>query len=338
MSPVDPTDPNRPTDPTDPNHPADASSSAGLREPSLAEVVDGLDAEILEGRGRDRALSADLRAATALPMGSRAGRGPGAAPVSAAAAGSFDAASELRLIRLAQEGDAAARAALVDAFMPRIAHVAATYRAGQVQRQELLQEGVVGLLRALDRFDPERGVPFWGYATFWVRQAMQQLVAELARPFVLSDRALRGLASLRQAEHEVVTTQGREPTREELASRSGLGGDQVDALLAAERPARSLDQPVDVLGGGVGRFGDLLVDPSAEGDYERVIAATQRQALRALLAGLSARERDVIRARFGLDGPERSRREIGERLGLSGERVRQIEQRALGKLAAELRG
>ena len=101
-------------------------------------------------------------------------------------------ARERELILAAQAGDADARAQLVEAFMPLIASTARVYRDSRsVERTELLQEGVVGLLRALERYEPERGVPFWGYATFWVRQAMQQLIAEVTRPLVLSDRALR---------------------------------------------------------------------------------------------------------------------------------------------------
>jgi RNA polymerase sigma factor (sigma-70 family) len=194
-----------------------------------------------------------------------------------------------------------------------------------------LQEGVVGLLRALERYEPERGVPFWGYAVFWVRQAMQQLVAELTRPLVLSDRALRQLARLKDAHRGAVQETGHEPGRDNLVARSGLTRDQVDGLLLAERPARSTDEPVE---GAVGTFGDLLADPLAEGEYERVLDAIGAQQLLALLSALSDREREVLRLRYGLEGEQQSLRAVGARLGLSAERVRQIEDRALGKLAA----
>src|SRR4051794_10742910 len=149
-------------------------------------------------------------------------------------------AAERELVLAAQAGDAAARARLVEAFTPQIASVARLYRESpSVDRLELLQEGVIGLLRALERYQPDRGVPFWAYAAFWVRQAMQHLVAELTRPVVLSDRGLRQLARLKDAHREAVVQTGREPGREELVARSGLTGDQVDGLLLAERPARS---------------------------------------------------------------------------------------------------
>ena len=244
-------------------------------------------------------------------------------------------ADEERLVRRAQAGDATARAQLVEALLPLISSVARTYRTGRtVQRVELLQEGVVGLLRALERFDPERGVPFWAYAAWWVRQAMQQLVAELTGPTVLSDRALRHLARLKQAHADAVSQTGRRPSRDELVARTGLAGDQVDDLLAAERSPRSLDEPVELDDGALGSFGELLADPMAEDAYERVLEAIAGQQLLALLSGLSDRERAVLSARYGLDGEPQGLRAIGERLGLSAERVRQIEQRAAGKLAA----
>jgi RNA polymerase sigma factor (sigma-70 family) len=250
----------------------------------------------------------------------------------------LDPDAERALVAAARAGDATARARLVEAFMPLIASVARVYReTREVERVELLQEGVVGLLRAIERYDPDRGVPFWGYATFWVRQAMQQLVAELTRPLVLSDRALRHLSHVKEAHRRAVQESGREPATDELATRAGLTVEQVESVLAADRTARSTDEPVEADDGAVGRFGDLLVDPLAHDEYERVLDAIEVQELLSLLAGLSDRERDVLSARYGLDGEEQSLRQVGERLGLSAERVRQLEGRALGKLAAGAR-
>ena len=240
-----------------------------------------------------------------------------------------------QLVERARAGDLAARAALVQSYMPAISAMARTYRTSQIARQELLQEGVVGLLRALERFEPDRGVAFWSYASFWVRQAMQHLVAELTRPLVLSDRALRNLSRLKQLHHEELQRSGREPTRSELAERSGLEPDHIDDLVATEA-GRSLDEPLHGIDGELGTFGDLLVDPLADQDYERVLGSIEIEALHSLLSGLSERERHVLALRYGLDGDELSLRQVGERLGLSGERVRQLEQRALAKLGAAM--
>ena len=299
-----------------------------MREDEDGKAADELRDDIHRGQHLDRVLARDLGRDT-----------PARADVSAGylqeldRRPALDAAIERRLVEAAQAGDATARARLVDACMPLIAAMARTYRSGRIGRLELLQEGVVGLLRALERFDPDRGVPFWGYATWWVRQSMQQLVSELTRPVVLSDRALRHLARLKDAHREGLQESGREPSAGELAERTGLSDDQVHDLLATERSPRSLDEPADGHDGGIGTFGELIADPLAEDAYEDVLGAIEARELHAMLAGLSDREREVLRSRYGLEGQEASLRSIGDRLGLSGERVRQIERRAMGKLA-----
>ncbi|MGN6870127.1 MAG: sigma-70 family RNA polymerase sigma factor [Solirubrobacteraceae bacterium] len=245
------------------------------------------------------------------------------------------AALERRLIEGAQAGDRRAREELVEAFLPLIAGVARVYRGSEtITRLELMQEGVVGLLRALERYDPDLGVPLWGYAAWWVRQAMQQLIAELTRPIVLSDRALRHLSQLKRAHGEYLAEHRREPTGNELAERTGLSPAQVGEMLALERVPHSMEEPVGGAEGEVGAFGELLVDPLAGDAYEQLLDHSEIEQIRALLGSLNDRERMILRARYGLDGPEQSLRDVGERIGLSAERVRQIEQRALGKLRA----
>ena len=240
---------------------------------------------------------------------------------------------ERRLIDAAQAGDRRAREELVEAFLPLIAGVARVYRGSQtITRLELMQEGVVGLLRALERYDPTVGVPFWGYASWWVRQAMQQLIAELTRPLVLSDRALRQLSQLKRAHGDYLAQHGREPSGDELAASTGLSHAQVGEMLALERAPRSMDEPIHGAEGELGAFGELLADPLAVDAYEQLLDHSEIEQIRALLSSLNDRERMILRARYGLDGPEQSLRDVGERIGLSGERVRQIEQRALGKL------
>jgi RNA polymerase sigma factor (sigma-70 family) len=244
-------------------------------------------------------------------------------------------AVERRLVQAAQAGDRRAREELVEAFLPLIAGVARVYRGSEtIARLELMQEGVVGLLRALERYDPTLGVPFWAYAAWWVRQAMQQLIAELTRPMVLSDRALRQLSQLKRAHGEYLAQHGREPSGSELAERTGLNHAQVGEMLALERVPVSMDEPIRGREAGLGAFGELLSDPLATEAYEQLLDHAEIEQIRALMGSLGDRERMILRARYGLDGPEQSLRDVGEQLGLSGERVRQIEQRALGKLRA----
>jgi RNA polymerase sigma factor (sigma-70 family) len=289
----------------------------------------GLAAEVRRGRRLDRELARDVGRPE--PVRSSASN----ASVDALGQGAARD-PDPELVALAQRGDAAAKAKLVEALMPRVVAAARMYGGAHVTRQELVQEGVVGVLRALEGYDPDRGTPFWGYATWWVRQAMQQLVSELTRPVVLSDRALRHLARVRDAQRASVAEHGREASRAELAERTGLDASQVDALVATERTPRSLEAPVVAEEGALGVFGDLLVDPLAEDAYADVLAGIVVDELHTLLAGLSEREREVIRARYDPGGEGASLRDVGARLGLSAERVRQIERRALGKLASAM--
>jgi RNA polymerase sigma factor (sigma-70 family) len=178
-----------------------------------------------------------------------------------------------------------------------------------------------------ERYDPSLGVPFWGYATWWVRHAMQQLIAELTRPIVLSGRALRQLSQLKRAHGEYLHEHGREPSSNELAARTGLSQAQVGEMLALERVPQSMDEPVRGAPGELGTFGELLVDPLAGDAHQQLLDHSEIEQVRALLGSLNDRERMILRARYGLDGPQQSLRDIGERFGLSGERVRQIEQR-----------
>src|SRR5690349_17004382 len=199
------------------------------------EESQGLQSESRAARALDQVLAGDLRHGRLSGATSSAGylRELGERP-------RLPVAVEQRLVGAAQDGDRQAREQLVEAFLPLIAGVARVYRGSKtISRLELMQEGVVGLLRALERYDPRLGVPFWGYAAWWVRQAMQQLVAELTRPMVLSDRALRHLSQLRRAHGEYLTEHGREPSVDELADRSGLAAGQVAELLALERVPQS---------------------------------------------------------------------------------------------------
>jgi RNA polymerase primary sigma factor len=306
-----------------------------MREmPGNARFGEDDDARVAAGASRSRAKDVEIASQLARPA-------PTGATPSARYLREFRArprlstATEHELVARAKRNDEAARAELVEAFLPLVAATARIYRASRsVDRLELIQEGVAGLLRALERYEPERGVPFWVYASWWVRQAMQQLVAELTNPVVPSDRALRQLSRLKDAHRDAVHDLGREPTVAELAGRSGLEREHIDALISVTSPTRSLDEVVTGDQGAVGILGELIADPLADEAFERVLNEITVGETLSLLAGLSERERTVLRKRFGLGRREQSLREIAGELGLSHERVRQIEERALGKLAA----
>jgi len=246
---------------------------------------------------------------------------------------------ERELAEAAQAGDERALARLVDAYLPLVAALSRRYAgAPRVERLELVQEGVSALLQAIHRFDPTRGTSLWAYARPSVQRAMQRLVAELGDAATLSGHALRHLSRLRSAEDELMREHRRMPSHAEILDRSGMDRSAAEQVLAAARPPRSLQEPLTAEDGGViGSLGDLVDDPRAQDNYERVLDRIEAQELVSLLSVLSARERSVLRARHGLDGAAQSRREIAERLGLSESRVGDIERRALAKLRTATR-
>jgi RNA polymerase primary sigma factor len=235
---------------------------------------------------------------------------------------------------LAAKLDRGRREELIDAYRPLIGGVARMYhRPGVLDREELMQQGIVGLLDALERYDPSFGTPFWAYACWWVRQAMQQMVSQLTGPVVLSDRAQRALSRLGAARSAYLQEHRREPTRDELAAVTKLDETHVESLMAARGRPRALDEPIGDADGGF-CLGDMLADPGAEDEFDRIPHRTAADGLGELLARLDERERRVVHGRFGLDGQERTLRELARDLGVSAERVRQIEQHALDTMRA----
>jgi RNA polymerase sigma factor (sigma-70 family) len=238
---------------------------------------------------------------------------------------------ERALVVAAGDGDADACRELVDTFMPAIGSLAVAYSAGAgVERQELLQQGVVGLLLAARRYDPSRSTPFWAYGSFWVRKAMQELVADLTRPTALSDRAVRAVARMRSVRRDYVQSHGADPTIAQLSTATGFTETHLESLQTTERVPHALEEALE--GEASGTFGDTIADPSAEQAYDSVLDRIEVDEVRDLLDRLDARERVVVRAHFGFGQPAQTLDQIGVTLGLTAERARQIEARALTKM------
>jgi RNA polymerase primary sigma factor len=290
----------------------------------------------------DRAFGGDLAASQA--AGDRLRRARGLAPRAAVASAAIEErlrapdASDDELSRLAaaaRGGDAGARGRLVESALPWIARVARRYAGPDVDAADLVQEGVVGVLRAIARYDPDRGVPFRAYAGWWVRQAMQQAVAEQSRSVRLPAHVLWDLHDVKTARERLAAGAAGEPTTMALRAALGWSETRLGDVLRAERPAVSLDAPAAGDERSVTSLGELLEQPVSGEEYEDVVNRATAPAVRALLATLTARERQVIAWRYGLEGEdELSLRGVARRLGISAEGARQLEARALAKLRA----
>ena len=247
-------------------------------------------------------------------------------------------ARERHLLALAEAGDRAATEELVTAFMPAINRVANLYRSFRsLERRELQQEGVVGLLRAARRYDLRYETPFWAYASWWVRQAMQQLVAELTSPVVLSDRAARSLVKMKRARSAFAQANRRQPSDSELAASARMPLDQVQHLIVVERAPGSMQSlfPGDEEMATT-TLAERIADPATEEEYERIVALADGEQIPKLAAGLGERERRIVFAHYGIGCRQQTLRDIGRDSDLSVERVRQLEERALTKLRATM--
>jgi RNA polymerase sigma factor (sigma-70 family) len=236
------------------------------------------------------------------------------------------------LVRQAQAGDPRAREELIQRLLPLVGSIARSYGVSGLSRADLVQEGCVGILRALRRYDPDRGVPFEAYAALWIRQALQELRSDFIRPLRLPPKALRQLAQLKSAHSQIYAREHRDASLSELASSTDIELGQVEALLRADASTRSLDEPITGLEGEIGTLGDLLEDPLSNDEYEETLDAIAAEQMRALLTHLTEREREIVDSRFGFGRPAEKLTAVGARLGISAERVRQIEERALTKM------
>ena len=243
---------------------------------------------------------------------------------------------ETELAIKAKAGDKAARERLISSNLRFVVSVAKKFRGQGLPLLDLINEGNIGLITAIDKFEPDKGYHFISYAVWWIRQSILKAIPEKSRAVRLPLNRSNELMQILKAKKALMhTMETAEPTVEDIANETGLDAKLISDLLAVSSEMMSFDSPVKKGEVGSSTYGDFLEDESA-GPETQMMDKALKEEVSSLLDILTDKERDIIIKRNGLDGNEAmSLKEIGEGYSLTKERIRQIEKRALEKLRAE---
>jgi len=243
-------------------------------------------------------------------------------------------AEEIALARRVRKGDKKAREQMIKANLRLVVKIARDYEGLGVPLLDLVNEGNIGLMKGVQRFDPRKGAKLSTYASWWIKQAIKRALANQAKTIRLPVHVVDKLTHMRRKEVSLREALDREPTDEELAQELGLDPRRVKQYREASKAPVSLDAPVG--DDESSRVSEVVADPGASLPSDRLVQETDLALMREILAKLPERERTIVALRFGLDNDsEETLEEVGARFGLTRERIRQIQEQALKKMRAE---
>ena len=242
---------------------------------------------------------------------------------------------ENQLAARIKKGDRKARERMIKANLRLVVKIAREYEDYGMPLLDLINEGNMGLMKAVERFDPAKGAKFSTYSAWWIKQAIKRALANQSKTIRLPVHVVDKLFHMRHASVKLQEVLGREPTDEELGQELGLTGRKVAQLRTAAIRPTSLEAPLG--DDETIRIADVVRDESADTPYEQLEDKTNIEMLRRLVATLHPRESEILRYRFGLDGGnERTLEEVGKKFGVTRERIRQIQNMALLKLRKQI--